>query len=182
MAGRLLALSARSMKVRTVPLGAAGAHGETQDPIKALIGNREVVGYGTNGQPNYIDRSDFPLPSIRWRETTADVKALREKEKGDWRQMSIEEKKQLYRSSFRQTFAEFKAPTGEWKSIVGMTLVLCSFGLWMFVGMKLFVYNELPSSFSEENQKAQMRRMLDLHVNPIEGISSKWDYEKNTWK
>lgn len=44
------------------------------------------------------------------------------------------------------------------------------------------MYTPLPESFNEENQKAQLRRMLDLRVNPIEGISSKWDYEKDDWK
>lgn len=44
------------------------------------------------------------------------------------------------------------------------------------------VYNPLPDSFKEENQKAQLRRMLDLRVNPVFGISSKWDYEKDDWK
>lgn len=46
----------------------------------------------------------------------------------------------------------------------------------------ILVYSPLPESFSEERQKAQLRRMLDLKVNPIEGISSKWDYEKDDWK
>lgn len=44
------------------------------------------------------------------------------------------------------------------------------------------VYNPLPTSFDEEHQRAQLKRMLDLRVNPVFGISSKWDYEKNDWK
>ncbi|KAI5641202.1 cytochrome c oxidase subunit IV domain-containing protein [Phthorimaea operculella] len=32
-----------------------------------------------------------------------------------------------------------------------------------------------------ENQKAQLKRMLDLKVNPIDGLASKWDYENNRW-
>lgn len=64
--------------------------------------------------------------------------ALRQKEKGDWKQLSIEEKKALYRASFRRTFAEFKAPTGEWKSVLGSALFFSSLALWLFYGMKLF--------------------------------------------
>ncbi|XP_065171353.1 cytochrome c oxidase subunit 4 isoform 1, mitochondrial-like [Atheta coriaria] len=182
MAGRLLALGARNIKARTVPLGAAGAHGAVVDPKKVAIGSREVVGFGFNGQPNYVDRADFPMPALRWKEPTSDIKALREKEKGDWSKLSIEEKKALYRASFRQTFSEFKAPTGQWKSTIGMTLFFASMGLWLYMGMKFFVYNPLPPSFEKEAQEAQLRRILDLHMNPVEGLSSKWDYEKDDWK
>lgn len=126
--------------------------------------------------------------------------ALREKEKGDWRQLSHEEKRTLYRASFRQTFAEFKAPTGEWKSVIGVSLFFVSLGLWVFYAMKLWgnsehfvscsyyylflllVYSPLPETFNQENREAQLRRIIDLQINPVQGISSKWDYEKDDWK
>ncbi|XP_041972389.1 cytochrome c oxidase subunit 4 isoform 1, mitochondrial-like [Aricia agestis] len=148
----------------------------------AKIGNREWVGAGYNGQPTYVDRPDFPMPAVRFRADTPDIKALREKERGDWRKLTVEEKKALYRASFCQTFAEFQAPTGEWKGALGWALMAASLSFWFFMGMKLFVYNPLPESFSEESQKAQLKRMLDLHVNPVDGLSSKWDYENNRWK
>ncbi|XP_047520434.1 cytochrome c oxidase subunit 4 isoform 1, mitochondrial-like [Pieris napi] len=148
----------------------------------AKIGNREWVGYGFNGQPNYVDRPDYPLPAVRFGVETPDIKVLREKEKGDWRKLTVEEKKALYRASFCQTFAEFQAPTGQWKGAVGWALCLASLSLWVYMGVKMFVYSPLPESFSEESQKAQLRRMLDLKVNPIDGMSSKWDYENNRWK
>lgn len=70
MAGRLLALSAAraACRVRLVPSGACGAHDN-----RALIGNREIVGYGFNGEPTYIDRSDYPMPAIRWKEPTPEI-------------------------------------------------------------------------------------------------------------
>lgn len=48
--------------------------------------------------------------------------------------------------------------------------------------VSILVYDEDPISFSEERQKAQLKRMLDLEVNPIHGLSSKWDYENKRWK
>lgn len=133
------------------------------------IGNREVVGYGYNGEPTYLDRVDFPCPAIRWKENTSDVmvrkeddseiifykslfgyncqtamcsfffcQALREKEKGDWKKLSIEEKKALYRASFRQTFSEMEAPTGEWKGIIGLSCILISTGIWLYLYFKVF--------------------------------------------
>nr|AER27812.1 cytochrome c oxidase polypeptide IV [Antheraea yamamai] len=148
----------------------------------AKIGDREWVGYGLNGQPNYVDRADFPMPAIRFRADTPDIKAIREKEKGDWRKLTLEEKKALYRASFCQTYAEFQAPTGEWKGVLGWGLLIASFSVWIFMGMKMFVYSPLPITFDEEHQKAQLKRMLDLKVNPVDGLSSKWDYENNRWK
>lgn len=37
------------------------------------IGTRDIVGFGWNGFPTYVDRSDFPLPAIRWREETPEI-------------------------------------------------------------------------------------------------------------
>merc|ERR1712071_376183 len=84
-----------------VPL-VRGAHDHhvVEDPVKVSIGNREVVGFGMNGQPNYIDRVDFPMPAIRYKEVTADIQVLKTKEMGDWSKLSVEEKKALYRASF----------------------------------------------------------------------------------
>ena len=39
-----------------------------KDMIRCKIGNREIVGFGFNGNPAYIDRSELPFPSIRFRE------------------------------------------------------------------------------------------------------------------
>lgn len=46
----------------------------------------------------------------------------------------------------------------------------------------LSVYHDNPITLDEEHQKAQLKRMLDLEINPIHGISSKWDYENKKWK
>ncbi|CAH1117225.1 unnamed protein product [Phaedon cochleariae] len=179
MAGTFLALTARAVRTNPkLPMQTAGM----ASYVRNLIGKREIVGYGFNGEPNYVDRTDFPLPAIRWREPTPDISALREKEKGDWNNLSLEEKKALYRASFCQTFAEFKAPTGEWKSVIGLSLVFMSGAFWLFYFMKAFVYSPLPITFDKEHREAQLRRMIDLQVNPVQGISSKWDYEKDDWK
>lgn len=36
------------------------------------FGNREVVGYGINGEPEYVDRVDFPFPSLRFSQPTSE--------------------------------------------------------------------------------------------------------------
>lgn len=40
------------------------------------LGNREIVGFGYNGDPVYLDRWDCPMPAIRFKEITPDVKVL----------------------------------------------------------------------------------------------------------
>ncbi|KAL4717680.1 hypothetical protein ACJJTC_000829 [Scirpophaga incertulas] len=146
------------------------------------IGNRDVVGHGVNGMANYQDDAHFPFPAIRFKENSADICALREKEKGDWKQLCCEDKKALYRASFCQTFSEFKHPTGMWKVVVGCVLITTSFGFWAAMFFHYYVTEPLPVSFSKQSQKAQLRRMLELRVNAVDGISSKWDYDNDRWK
>lgn len=64
--------------------------------------------------------------------------ALKEKEKGDWKKLSNEEKKALYRASFCQTFSEFKAPTGEWKMSIGGVLIAVSLALGVSLWMNKY--------------------------------------------
>lgn len=146
------------------------------------IGNRDWVGYGTNGCATYFDSVAFPMPAIRFRENTNDLMALREKEKGDWRKLNLEERKILYRASFCQTFAEIQAPTGDWKYITGGTLMGLACSLFIFTLIKLFCGPPLPESFSEENRAKNLRQIIDFEYGVANGIASKWDYEKNDWK
>lgn len=44
------------------------------------------------------------------------------------------------------------------------------------------VYGPIPETFTKERQEAQLKRMIDMQMNPIEGLASKWDYEKGQWK
>ncbi|XP_014243423.1 cytochrome c oxidase subunit 4 isoform 1, mitochondrial [Cimex lectularius] len=161
----------------------AGSSAVTVPSYITKLAGREVIGFGHNGEANYVDRSDFPMPSVRFGKKTPAIRELQEKEKGDWKKLSMADKKALYRYSFCQTLAEVEAPTGEWKSILGFSLILISSSLWLFMFTKFFGHNpELPESFSENRKRAQLRRILDLKMDPIEGISSKWDYENDKWK
>jgi len=150
---------------------------------KFKIGNREVVGYGTNGQYIYTDRKDWPFPAVRWSEPTNESKVLHEKEKGDWKKLTIEEKKALYRHSFCQTYAEIDAPTGEWKLPMAFAIFSIGFAFLGFYGLKVFIWPQkiLPSNTPEGEQK-QLWAQLMLHNNNVEGIASKWNYETGKWK
>ncbi len=44
------------------------------------------------------------------------------------------------------------------------------------------VYRPLPHTISKEHIERQVDTMIKQRQNPIEGIASKFDYEKNEWK
>jgi cytochrome c oxidase subunit 4 len=178
---------ARQFSTSHKVLGGHGppAHGGevSMEPIKVKIGKREVVGFGANGEENYIDHVHYPFPAIRFKEDSGEILKLREKEKGDWKKMTVEEKKMLYRASFCSTISEFTAPSGEFKGLVGLALVGVTVGIWWYMWLKYYVYDPLPRTITdEEYQKATIQRMIDMEASPISGIGSKYDYEKNEWK
>ena len=193
----------RTLWAQTSPLITLAARHSSSVPLpltKVDIGKREVVGFGGNGEATYIDSVMHPFPAIRsvscldcvlvstnvfarFKEDAGDIAKLREKEKGDWKKLTLEEKKALYRASFCQTLAEVEAPTGEWKSIIGLTLLGISIGVWGYLWMKAFVYGQLPETITDEEKlKAQIERMIAMRANPVEGLTSNYDYEKGRWK
>ncbi|KAL3859498.1 hypothetical protein ACJMK2_009717 [Sinanodonta woodiana] len=174
--------TALSKQIAVEGLGGKDVAVEGASAYEHKIGKREIVGYGFNGLPNYMDRADFPFPAIRFREETPEIQKLREKEKGDWKKLTLEEKKALYRASFCQTFAELNAPTGEWRTILAGTLLGLTLTVWLMIYMKQFVYPPLPHTINREYQVQELQRMIAQGQGPIEGISSKYDFEKGDWK
>ncbi|KAH8287236.1 hypothetical protein KR054_004703 [Drosophila jambulina] len=152
------------------------------DGARYMVGDREVVGYGINGRPIYFDRSDFPFPAIRYRTVTPELCAIREKELGDWKKLSLEDKKQLYRYSFCQTFAEFQYFSPDWKLALGLPLWLVAIACGITLFLRTTMYTKTPDTFEEDRRSAQLRRMIQLQMNPITGVSSKWCYDTNKWK
>lgn len=95
---------------------------------------------------------------------------------------NLNENSSICRYSFRQTFAEMNAPEGIWKVGLGGAFIIIGMSLWCYVFLKKFVYPPMPKSTSEEAKLAQVKRMIGLRMNPIDGIASEYDYEKNCWK
>ncbi|KAL7725326.1 hypothetical protein ACLKA6_013504 [Drosophila palustris] len=126
--------------------------------------------------------SYFPFPAIRYREVTPEICALREKEQSDWKKLSLQEKKQLYRHSFCQTYSEFQYFTPDWKLVVGIGLWAIAIGVIFSMIYSLRLERITPDTFEEERRQAQLRRMIHLQVQPITGLSSKWCYATNKWK
>ncbi|CAI9715883.1 cytochrome c oxidase subunit 4 isoform 1, mitochondrial-like [Octopus vulgaris] len=155
---------------------------EARDKIHPRIGNREIVGFGINGSASYFDIPEIPFPAIRFKESTGENLALLDKQAADWKTLTLQEKKDLYRISFCQTYAEMHAPTGDWKRIISFFLMSCSLTGWIIIWMKLYVYPPVPHSLTQEWQDAMLEKMIAQRVNPIEGVSSQYDYENERWK
>uniref|UniRef100_A0A3B4Z3V4 Cytochrome c oxidase subunit 4 isoform 1, mitochondrial n=1 Tax=Stegastes partitus TaxID=144197 RepID=A0A3B4Z3V4_9TELE len=80
----------------------------------------------------------------------------------------------VYRMMFQQTYAEMKQPSDEWKTVIG--------GIFLFMGFTgLVVWWQRVYGKTHLSAK-QLQRILDMRINPIQGISSQWDYEKKQWK
>lgn len=85
-----------------------------------------------------MDRLDYWYPAIRFRKDDNVILSVREKEKGDWKNLTVEEKKLLYRYSFRQTLSEFNAPTCYWKLILSIMLSVISLPLFYATFLKVY--------------------------------------------
>ncbi|XP_061592863.1 cytochrome c oxidase subunit 4 isoform 2, mitochondrial [Cololabis saira] len=134
-------------------------------------------------RPQYYDRLDNPLPDRPYKDVLTETdRGLKQKEKGPWTQLSREDKLALYRLSFHQTYAEMKQKRHEWKTVMG--------GIFFFIGFtglvvwwqRVYVYPPRPRTLRGDWQEKQIQRMLDMRINPIEGFSAQWDYEKKQWK
>ena len=175
-------LSVRALSTSATLRSEAALDQAQRDRIHPKLGNRDVVGWGFNGTASYVDREEYPMPAVRFKENTPDVMALREKEKGDWKNLTLEEKKALYRASFCQTFAEMTAPSGEWKSVLAAVLTALALSGWTIIFMKKFVYGDMPHTITREWQENQMNRMLAQGQGRVEGLSSQYNFEKGEWK
>ncbi|MGH0116134.1 UNVERIFIED_CONTAM: hypothetical protein FKN15_028982 [Acipenser sinensis] len=134
-------------------------------------------------QPQYNDRLDTPLPDIPYvTKFNTEQSKLKEKEKGPWTQLTKEEKLALYRLSHRQTFAEMKKGSPEWKTVVGGLFFFLGFTGLVIWWQRVFVFGKPPHTLSEEWVAMQTQRMIDMRVNPISGFSSEWDYNTKQWK
>jgi len=167
----------------TAPIPLEPSEQKFRDTYHPKIGNRDIVGYGRNGTYSYIDCMMYPYPAVRWEQNTGNTEALMKKAQGDWKNLTVDEKKSIYRHSFCQTFAELKAPTGEWKIVACIVITMLTASCWFYLYMRNFVLDAmLPATITRDHAQKAMAKMISQRQGLVSGISSKWDYEKEDWK
>jgi cytochrome c oxidase subunit 4 len=155
---------------------------EEKERIYPQIGNRDIVGPSPVSMI-YSEEIDAPLPAIRWGSNTPEILALREKEKGDWHDLSIAEMKQLYRHSFRQTLAEIEASTGEGKRLLYFCLYAVALTTILMLWNRAVAYKGKEEAFfTTDHTTERIKRMINEYNMPYTGIASQYDYENGCWK
>ena len=81
--------------------------------------------------------TDFIVAKLcSFREPSTEFQSAIQKEKGDWKNLSVEDKKKLYRYNYCETFSEMLAPTGVWKSITAIVIFWMTLATWAYITMK----------------------------------------------
>ncbi|XP_032462865.1 cytochrome c oxidase subunit 4 isoform 2, mitochondrial isoform X4 [Phocoena sinus] len=156
--------AAWSLVLRKGGLGMRGIH----SPGGTAHGKEKMPPY-----TNYHAQRSYPMPDEPFcTELNAEQQALKEKEKGSWTQLSHAEKVALYRLQFHETFTEMNRRSNEWKTVMG-----CVFFFFGFT-----VFPKKPITLMDEWKAQQLQRILDMKGNPVQGLASRWDYERKEWK
>uniref|UniRef100_A0A667XPJ2 Cytochrome c oxidase subunit 4 n=1 Tax=Myripristis murdjan TaxID=586833 RepID=A0A667XPJ2_9TELE len=133
--------------------------------------------------PQYNCRLDTPLPDVPFvRELTNQQRALKEKEKGDWRSLTKEEKLALYRLTHQFSYAEMRQGSSEWKTVLGGVFIMLGFSGLLLWWQRVYVYGPVPRTLTPDWTEKQTQRMIDMRVNPVHGFSAHWDYDRKQWK
>jgi len=152
-----------------------------------IMGGGHSVGID-NRDPN-IDHNVFesiytPIPNNgRTLKYTGEMVAVKEKEAGDWKNMTIDEQMSLYNSFFNMSMADMVRGSDRWKSSFGLCLTLVGLTFLAQVFLNTCITNrEIPYTLQEEYVAAGVKKLIQAHDGPVRGYSSKWDYENNCWK
>lgn len=97
--------------------------------------------------------------------------ALRDRMKGSWKELTIQEKKAAYWIAFGPHGPRSLPPPGEGKRVALYTAIGVGASLLLFAGMRLFA-GPAPHTMNREWQEAANERLLEQKADPFTGISS----------
>ncbi|XP_077913190.1 cytochrome c oxidase subunit 4 isoform 2, mitochondrial isoform X2 [Halichoerus grypus] len=88
----------------------------------------------------------------------------------------------VYRLQFHETFAEMNRRSNEWKTVMGCVFFFFGFTALLIWWQRVYVFPKKPITLTDEWKAQQLQRILDMKGNPVQGLASRWDYEKKEWK
>ncbi|XP_042085913.1 uncharacterized protein LOC101102327 isoform X4 [Ovis aries] len=88
----------------------------------------------------------------------------------------------VYRLQFHETFAEMNRRSNEWKTVMGCVFFFCGFTGLLIWWQRVYVFPKKPITLTDEWKAQQLQRTLDMKGNPVQGLASRWDYERKEWK
>ena len=143
-----------------------------------------AVGPDPNINMEFYESRTTPLPVFpRTVGFEGELKVLKEKEKGDWKNLSNEERMDLYNLYFSMSMADMCRDTDEYKSVAGVVMILISFTLLIHWFIHVYVLPPyVESAVDPEWVQAAIKKQLQFHAGPVTGYASMWDYENNCWK
>ncbi|XP_025788474.1 cytochrome c oxidase subunit 4 isoform 2, mitochondrial [Puma concolor] len=96
--------------------------------------------------------------------------------------LALNDKDEVYRLQFHETFAEMNRRSNEWKTVMGCVFFFFGFTALMIWWQRIYVFPKKPVTLTDEWKAQQLQRILDMKGNPVQGLASRWDYEKKEWK
>ncbi|XP_049725753.1 cytochrome c oxidase subunit 4 isoform 2, mitochondrial [Elephas maximus indicus] len=170
----MLSRATWSLVLRQGGLGTRGIH----SPGGTAQGEGKMPPYTSY----YAERS-YPMPDEPFcTELSTEQRALKEKEKGSWTELTHAEKVALYRLQFHESFAEMNRRSNEWKTVMGGVFFCFGITALLIWWQRVYVFPEKPITLTDEWKAKQLQRILDMKGNPVQGLASRWDYDKKEWK
>ncbi|GFY78886.1 uncharacterized protein TNIN_86721 [Trichonephila inaurata madagascariensis] len=101
---------------------------------------------------------------------TAAILTLKQKEKGDWRNLTLEEKQALYYMSFSQPFCDvFDEPADEWKLILAgafTTMGLMTLGMYLWLSQNVKP-EDVVGPLSVKKELKDVEEITIIHENSL---------------
>ncbi|XP_059978728.1 uncharacterized protein LOC132504952 isoform X4 [Lagenorhynchus albirostris] len=88
----------------------------------------------------------------------------------------------VYRLQFHETFTEMNRRSNEWKTVMGCVFFFFGFTGLLIWWQRVYVFPKKPITLMDEWKAQQLQRILDMKGNPVQGLASRWDYERKEWK